>query len=99
MTSSMRAQAGELYDAAKSGDIVKARQLLQQGADVNAKDQFLRTPLHVAASEGNAEVAKLLIEKGADVNARDESWKPRCTWLPTVEIPTWRSFLQRRAQT
>jgi ankyrin repeat protein len=67
-----QAYAGELHDAAKKGDIVKVRELLQQGADVNAKDNNQWTPLHVAAKYGKTKVAKLLIEQGADVNAKDK---------------------------
>ena len=39
--------------------------------DVNAKDDYGRTPLHWAAYEKNLEIIQLLIEKGADVNAID----------------------------
>jgi len=67
------AQAGEIHDAAKAGDVTKVRQLLKQGVDVNAKDDFSRsTPLHVAAFNGYTDVVTLLIQKGADVNARDD---------------------------
>jgi len=75
LTSSIQVHAGELHDAAMNGDIVKVRQLIEKGADVNAKDQFQETPLHDAASRGNTDVAKLLIEKGADVNAKDNYGK------------------------
>jgi len=72
LMNSMEAQAGELHDAARKGDIVKVRQLLEQGTDVNARDQDQRTPLCIAAYYGKTDVAKLLIEKGADVNAKDK---------------------------
>ena len=44
---------------------------VQAGADVNAADYDLRTPLHIAASEGNAAAAALLVANGADAEAKD----------------------------
>ena len=40
------------------------------GSDVNAKDEFGRTPLHDATFYGHKEIVELLIAKGADVNAK-----------------------------
>ena len=71
LISSIQVHAGELHDAAIKGDIFKVRQLIEKGADVNARDQNQHTPLHNAASRRNTDVAKLLIDKGADVNAKD----------------------------
>ncbi len=48
-----------------------ARQLIQAGGDVNAKDKNGWTPLHGAAFYGYVEIAELLIGAGADVNARN----------------------------
>jgi cytohesin len=45
--------------------------LIAKGADVNAKDKNLVTPLHRAASGNGLRVAEILIAKGADVNAKD----------------------------
>ncbi len=39
--------------------------------DINAKDEFGRTPLHNAAIQGRKELAEELIAEGADVNSRD----------------------------
>ncbi len=75
----LQAQAGDLSQAVLAGgkgDLAKARQLLDQGADANEKDENQNTPLLWAATYGNAEIAKLLIEKGADVDARNK-------WLDT----------------
>jgi ankyrin repeat protein len=71
----IQVHAGELHDAAQKGDIVKVRQLLEQGMDVNARDNYKDTPLHEAVDRANTDVAKLLIEKGADVNARGHHQK------------------------
>lgn len=57
----------ELMDAAAKGDLARVRDLLAQGADVNAMGRSGLTALMAAA---NAAVAEALIAKGADVNAK-----------------------------
>lgn len=47
------------------------RVLLNQGADINARDYFGSTALIIAAENGHSEIVKLLLDKGADVNAKD----------------------------
>ena len=42
--------------------------------DVNAKDEYLRTPLHHAAQWNHRELVKILIENGADANAKDKEF-------------------------
>ncbi|MFC1521201.1 ankyrin repeat domain-containing protein [Elusimicrobiota bacterium] len=44
--------------------------LISYGADVNAKDDYGRTPLMHALRQDYLEAAKLLIESGSDVNAK-----------------------------
>ena len=53
----------------------KVRQLIQDGADVNAKGPEGWTPLHMAAIGGHQLMAKFLLEQGADINARDKNGK------------------------
>ena len=67
----VKAPAISIYDAAKAGNIEAVKQHLDAGADVNAKGERDRTPLHEAAWNGHKEVAALLIANGADVNAKD----------------------------
>jgi ankyrin repeat protein len=69
------ASAGDLDKgfarAVAEGDIQLLKTLIDQGADVNAKNKEGETALMVASLEGRLDVAKLLVEKGADVNAKD----------------------------
>jgi len=67
----------ELFEAVKSGDAARVKELLEKGADVNARDNKGWTPLHLAAQKGHADVAELLIKNGADVNAKNNyGWTP-----------------------
>jgi len=52
-----------------SGDLQAVEDLLDKGADVNAKDEKGGITLHMAASKGHKDIAELLITRGADVNA------------------------------
>ena len=60
-----------LHLAAELGRDDIAVLLLDNGADVNAKDEIERTTLHVAARLGRQELAGRLIAGGAEVNAKD----------------------------
>ena len=53
-----------------------ARKLVSRGAEVDAKDEAGKTPLHVTVSMNNTQGVDLLTdEAGADVNARDNEGK------------------------
>ena len=47
--------------------------LLQEGVDINAKDEDGITALMWAICKGNIEIIQMLLKKGADVNAKDEN--------------------------
>ena len=56
-----------LHKAAGGGHIEVVRFLVENGADVNARDKGDDTALHDAAFEGHIEVVRFLLENGADV--------------------------------
>jgi ankyrin repeat protein len=53
-----------LYWAAKGGHPAVMQLLLENGADIEAKNSKGWTPLHSAAGRGNEAVVYLLLEKG-----------------------------------
>jgi outer membrane protein assembly factor BamB len=60
-----------LLDAAQRGDLGAVTKMLQQGANVNAKNRYNSTPLILAALGGHGDVVKLLVDRGADLKARE----------------------------
>ena len=65
----IEAEETPLHWAAEHGLYSIASQLIANGADVNAPDQFGRTPLHFAVRY--ADLVALLLASGAEVNAAD----------------------------
>ncbi len=66
----------ELIEAAKKGDTVSIKALLDAGADVDAKDTdfyYGQTALILAVREGHTDVVRMLLDAGADVNAKDNN--------------------------
>lgn len=61
-----------LHKAADDGDIAGVKRLLDEGVDVNVRDEGGATPLHVASFRGHHDVIKLLLAKGADIKAKDK---------------------------
>ena len=59
-----------LHTAAQKGDVGAVRRLIADGVNVNAKDYYGKTALHVAAETGHEKVAALLIEAGADMEVK-----------------------------
>lgn len=64
----MADQRTPLHFAAARGHFQTVQILLEHSAEVDAKDFYSNTPLHLAA---DAESAKSLISKGAEVNAKN----------------------------
>ncbi|CAG9956842.1 unnamed protein product [Clonostachys rosea f. rosea IK726] len=66
-----------LLSAANEGQCKLARQLWELGADLEALDKRLSTPLYIAAYRGHREVVEFFISKEANVAAANiERWTP-----------------------
>ena len=77
-----------LIKAARYNDAGKVAQLLDDGADPNATDRALVTPLLAAAYGGDKEVVTMLIEAGARINRQPEGlhdWLFSATRAPLSE--------------
>lgn len=61
----------QLLNAIMAGNAALVANLLQNGADGNARDATGATALMMAAASGNLEVVNALLAGGADVNAVD----------------------------
>jgi ankyrin repeat protein len=59
--------------AGRTPSVVRA--LIDQGAQVNARQNGGFTPLHAAAQNGDIEIATLLLNAGADATVREDSGK------------------------
>ncbi|CAL9069627.1 probable E3 ubiquitin-protein ligase XBOS33 isoform X1 [Musa acuminata AAA Group] len=67
------ASGERLVSAARDGDLVEARMLLEFNPGLAKYSTFrgLNSPLHFAAAKGHNEIVTLLLENGADVNLRN----------------------------
>ncbi|XP_072074179.1 E3 ubiquitin-protein ligase XBAT33 isoform X1 [Arachis hypogaea] len=67
------ASGERLVSAARDGDLVEAKMLLECNPCLSKYSTFggLNSPLHFAASKGHNEIVALLLENGADVNSRN----------------------------
>lgn len=60
-----------LIAAAWEADVATAQQLIEAGADVNAKDETVQSAYLVATSEGPLPLLDLMLEHGADLDSLD----------------------------
>ena len=62
----------KLFQAAWGGDQKTLKSLLENGADVNVRNDHGSTPLYYAIIANQYQAATVLIEAGADMNAKDK---------------------------
>lgn len=67
------ASGERLVSAARDGDLIEARMLLEFNPYLSKYSTFggLNSPLHFAAAKGHNDIVTLLLENGADVNSRN----------------------------
>jgi len=64
-------QEEALFNLCKTGDIGAVSRLVESGVNVNKKDAYNRTPLHIASQHGHEDLVYYLVKHGADVYAVD----------------------------
>jgi uncharacterized protein len=70
-----------LHDMAHTGDLAKARLLIEHGADINhVDDEYRSTPLGYAARWSHVEMVKLLLDCGADPDKAGAAWSTPLAW-------------------
>lgn len=70
-----RAKNFRLFSAVTAGDVELVVSLIEDGADVDARDHQQRTPLILAAIGNQVEVVRVLLENNADMTATDyQGW-------------------------
>ena len=77
----------ELIDAAWRNDVVRAGELIEGGADVNARDDTVQSAYLIATSEGFLELLELTLENGADVGSLD--WYDGTGLIRSAERGHW----------
>lgn len=69
-------------------DIVKAKVLLEAGANPNCKGEGGQTPLHFAVNSGQPELTSLMLKHGALPNARDDKRNTPLMLVAQYQNPT-----------
>jgi ankyrin repeat protein len=62
-----------LFDAVRLNDVAQAKELLDAGADVNARDDYNNTPLIIASAYSDYDLVELLLKYHADVTLKSAS--------------------------
>jgi ankyrin repeat protein len=69
----VKSMAADLVTAIRNADAQRIRKLLDNGVDVNARDEEGNTPLILASFYAGPACVALLIEKGGDVNVANKA--------------------------
>jgi uncharacterized protein len=64
-----QAQYSIFHKAVFDGDLLKVKRLINEGADLEERDDAGRTAVHLAAFASNEELLTALVDAGADINA------------------------------
>ena len=76
----------QLIEASDKGDLTKVKELIENGADVYAQNDYA---LRCSAEMGHLEVVRFLLENGADIHAQDDCalrWSARFGHLEVVRL-------------
>jgi len=87
-----------LLEASVRGNVEKVQELINKGANINAKDNAGWTPLHHATAHKHDKTVKTLLQNRANPNAKDDDgWTPLHLASVGGEDKTVKTLLQNRA--
>jgi len=72
--------------ASAHGQINRVKLLIENGADVNARNRYGNTPLMLASINGRQEAVRFLIEAGADMNVKDSEGSTSLKYASMLKI-------------
>lgn len=75
-----------LAHAARQGNLMRVKQMIEQGYDVNERDDYNRTPLMCLMGTSHVEIVRYLLENGASINLVDKSGRNVWHYLTISEI-------------
>lgn len=61
----LQVPTGDVYEASRAGDVERLKLLLNEGANVNARDAWDSAALYYACLAGHLDAARILLENGA----------------------------------
>ena len=87
----------QLFKAiSQDGSVDEISQLIEKGADVNAKSKYGDNPLRLAARNGLSDVCMKLIEQGADVNAQNKNgWTPLTYAVINGHVDSFKGIIEQ----
>ncbi len=85
-----------LHGAARWNRLTTARLLLENGADLDARDFFGRTPLFDAMVKDRFEMLDLLLDGGANLSARNSEGQTPLEWAIAHRKPKLITYLVER---
>ena len=69
----MKGEEELLFQGASTGSLILIERAIAKGAQLETKDAFGRTSLHIAACSGHHDCLRALLEKGAQIDAKDNA--------------------------
>ena len=65
----------ELHHAARKGNIINVKTLLEEGFDINNQSENGNTALHVSARNGRSNIVEILLSRGIEMNIKNKADK------------------------
>ena len=91
---SLAEEGPPIHEAVRDRDIERVKSLLNQGTDVDSRDDGAGwTPLMIAAADGYPDLVELLVSKGADVRAKNSEGEEALTWAVIKNRPEIARYL------